>query len=147
MPRTITRVEPDGAPRVPEPVLVELRARVGLGEHAAERGVLALDRGHRIVDDLAVRGPLGVRLDLLPPGVLRHPEDVPGAILVGVLGVGALVDLPLQLAVALLERVGDVLEENEAEDDVLVLGGIQVVPQLVCGLPKRALERKATTAS
>jgi hypothetical protein len=32
----------------------------------------------------------------------------------------------------LLEGVGDVLEEDQAEDDVLVLGGVQRGPEAGC---------------
>ena len=39
-----------------------------------------------------------------------------------------------------LERVGDVLEEDEAEDDVLVLGGVHIVAHLVGCRPHRRLE-------
>ena len=37
--------------------------------------------------------------------------------------------LGLELGVLLLEGVGDVLEEDQAEDDVLVLGGVHVAAQ------------------
>ena len=40
----------------------------------------------------------------------------------------------------LLEGVGDVLEEDEAEHDVLVLGGVHVGAQRVGGLPQLALK-------
>jgi hypothetical protein len=39
-----------------------------------------------------------------------------------------------------LEGVGDVLEEDEAEDDVLVLGRIHVVAQGVGGGPELGFE-------
>ena len=42
--------------------------------------------------------------------------------------------------VLLLEGVGDVLEEDQAEDDVLVLGRVHVVAELVGGGPERGLE-------
>ena len=45
-----------------------------------------------------------------------------------------------ELRVHVLERVGDVLEEDQAEHDVLVLGRVHVVAELVRGLPQRALE-------
>ena len=37
----------------------------------------------------------------------------------------------------LVEGVGDVLEEDQAEDEVLVLGGVHRAAQLVGGLPQR----------
>ena len=53
-----------------------------------------------------------------------HPEDATGEVLVGVIGVGALVALGLELRAGLLESIGDVLEEDEPEHDVLVLAGV-----------------------
>ena len=38
-----------------------------------------------------------------------------------------------------LEGIGDVLQEDEAEDDVLVLGGVHVVAQRICRLPEPSL--------
>ena len=40
----------------------------------------------------------------------------------------------------LLEGVGDVLEEDQPEHDVLVLGGVHVPAELVCGGPELLLE-------
>ena len=40
------------------------------------------------------------------------------------IGVGALVALGLELCAGLLEGIGDVLEEDEPEHDVLVLAGV-----------------------
>lgn len=45
-----------------------------------------------------------------------------------------------QPGVVFLEGVGDVLEEDQAEDDVLVLRGVHVVAQLVGGEPTLGLE-------
>jgi hypothetical protein len=41
-----------------------------------------------------------------------------------------------ELGVVFLEAVGDVLEEDEAEDDVLVLRRVHVVAELIGGEPK-----------
>jgi hypothetical protein len=49
-----------------------------------------------------------------------HPEDAGGPVFVRVLGTGSLALLGLQFGVLRLEGVGDVLEKDEAEDDVLV---------------------------
>ncbi len=43
-------------------------------------------------------------------------------------------------SVALLEGVGDVFEEDEAEDDVFVVRGVHVAAELVGGLPESLLE-------
>jgi len=42
----------------------------------------------------------------------------------------------LQLVAAGLETIGDVLEKEQAEDDVLVLGGVDLPAQGVGGLPE-----------
>ena len=104
---------------------------VVLGQHALEGGVVPLDGDHGVVDDLADGGLLGVGLEVRPAGLLGHPEDVHGPVLVGVLRVGPLVLLGVELGVLLLEGVGDVLEEDQAQDDVLVFGGVHVAPELV----------------
>jgi len=53
-----------------------------------------------------------------------------------VLRVGALRLLRFELRVLCLEGVGDVLEEDQAEHDVLVLGGIHATAQRVGHLPE-----------
>jgi hypothetical protein len=83
---------------------------------------------------------LALRLDPRPARRLGHPEDPLGAVLVAVLRVGTVGGLLDQPRVQLLEGVGDVLEEHEAEDDVLVLASVHVVAQLVGGLEQGALE-------
>ena len=45
-----------------------------------------------------------------------------------------------QLGMVLGEGLGDVLEEDQAEDDVLVLGGVHVVTELVGGEPEFGFE-------
>ena len=74
----------------------------------------------------------------------RRGEDARGAVLVGVLGVGARgavsLELGEELGVLGLEGVADVLEEDQAQDDVLVLRGVHVVAQGVGGLPELRLE-------
>ncbi len=93
-------------------------------------------------------GCLALGLEVRPAGLLRHPEDVDGAVFVRVFGVGSLLALSASsLACCLLEGVGDVLEEDQAEDDMLVLGGVHVVAQLVGGRPERGLEAKICGSS
>ena len=65
-----------------EPLLVEAGAGVVLGQHALERGVVALDGGHRVVDERADRRLRRARLQVRPARLLRHPEDAGGAVLV-----------------------------------------------------------------
>jgi enoyl-CoA hydratase/carnithine racemase len=47
----------------------------------------------------------------------------------GILGIRALSTRGLELGVLLLEGVGDVLEEDQPEDDMLVLGGVHAAAQ------------------
>jgi hypothetical protein len=75
-----------------------------------------------------------------PARFRRDPEDAGGAILVGVFRVGALLALCLQLGVLLLERVGDVFEEQQAEHDVLVFSRVHVVAQGIGHAPQVGLE-------
>ena len=69
---------------------------------------------------------------------LRNPENVLGEILLGILRVGQLVGE--QLGPLGLEGVGDVLEEDQAEGDMLVIGRLHVAAQLVCRRPELRLE-------
>jgi hypothetical protein len=110
--------------KLAEPLLVERGAGVIAGEHALERGVVALDAGHRVVYELTDRRLLGLHLELRPAGFGRHPENIQCAVLVRILGIGALRPLGLEPRVVLLEGVGDVLEGDQPEHDVLILGGI-----------------------
>ena len=48
--------------------------------------------------------------------------------------------------VQLLKGVGDVLEEDEAEDDVLVLGGVHAAPKGVGHPPERGLIARQSAA-
>src|SRR5207245_8635310 len=52
------------------------------------------------------------------------------------LGIGALGPLGLELRVLFLEGVGDVLEEDQPEDDVLVLSGVHAAAESVGHLPE-----------
>ena len=123
-----------------EALLVEAGPGVVLGQHALERG---LSRSIAVIAS-STRVPIvgcgALGLEVRPSGFLRHPEDARGAVLVGVLGVGALGAVGLELGVLGLERVRDVLQEDQAQDDVLVFGGVHVVPQGVGGLPELRLE-------
>ena len=120
----------------PRRCLVERGAGVVLGQHALERRVVALDAGHRVVDELADGGLLRLGLQVRPARLGRHPEDAEGAVLVRVLGIGALRLLGHELGVLLLEGVRDVLEEDQPEDDVLVLGCVHAAAQGVGHLPE-----------
>src|SRR5258708_7920967 len=79
-----------------------------------------------------------------PARLFWHPEDVDGTVLVGVFRVGALGSLRLELGVLRFEGVGDVLEEDQPEDDVFVFGRVHVVAQCVGSGPELRLEAKLT---
>ena len=129
----------DHVDELAEPLLVEAGTGVALGQHVLEHGVVALDCGHRVVHEPADDGLLGLGLEMAPARLRRHPEDVLGPILVGVLRIGSLVLLGLESGVHLLEGVGDVLEEDEPENDVLVLGRIHRAAQSVGHAPQFGL--------
>ena len=77
-----------------------------------------------MVDELADSGLPCLGLEMRPARLRRYPEDVFGTVLVRVLGVGALCPLAFKTGVNFLEGVGDVFQEDEAKDDVLVFGGV-----------------------
>lgn len=68
-----------------------------------------------------------------------HPEDVLGPVLVGVFRIGALRLFGLEPGVHFLECVGDVLEEDQAEDDVLVFGRVHAAAQGIGHAPELGL--------
>ena len=73
-----------------------------------------------------------------PAGLLGHPEDVFGGVFVGVLGGGRV--FGEEGGAAGFKGDGDVLEEDQAEGDVLVVGRLQVLAQLVGGEEKLGLD-------
>src|SRR5205823_4155385 len=85
-------------------------------------------------------GLRSARLQVLPARFLRDPEDAGGAVFIAIFGVSALLLLGRELGVLGLEGVGDVLEENQAENDVLVFRRIHVVAQRIGGSPKLGFE-------
>ncbi|CAN5721490.1 hypothetical protein BH23CHL3_BH23CHL3_06470 [soil metagenome] len=78
-------------------------------------------------------------LQHVPAGVRRHPEQPLGDIFVLVLGIGALVRFRLEVAVSLIEGVGDVLEEDQPQNDVLVFGGVHVTAERISSPPQLGL--------
>ena len=123
----------------PSITLLSAGPGVVLRQHALEAAVVLLDRDHRLVDQLADGGLLGVRLKVRPAGLLRHPEDVLGEIFVAGLRRRRRSSASKRGALR-LEGVGDVLEEDQAERDVLVFGRLQVPAQLVGGEEQLRLE-------
>lgn len=104
--------------------------------------VVALDRDHGAIDHLADGRLLGAVLKVGPTRGGRNPEDVLGFVFVGIFRVsaGVIAFAGDQLCVVLLETVGDILEEDEPKDGVLVLGSIHVAAELVGGEPELRFE-------
>src|SRR5699024_5614999 len=108
-------------------------------QYTAERWVLLLDEIHRLVDLLPDLGLLRDRLNVAPARQLRHPEHAVTGVFVAVfeevrqsLRFDALRGkLCLERRTSLLEAVGDVLEEHQAQHDMLVLARLLVAAQLV----------------
>jgi hypothetical protein len=71
-----------------------------------------------------------------PARLGRYPEDGERAVLIGILGIGAAGLLGDELRVLFLEGVGDVLEEDQTEHHVLILGGVHAAAQGVGSLPQ-----------
>ena len=131
----------------------ELAAAEALVEDALQARVVGLDGFQRRVDAHADVGLLGLGADRLPAGGGRHPEHVGHGVVVaffqrfGVVGgvgqvevAGFVPECGLQLGAALVEGIGDVLQEDQAEDDVLVLGRVHAGAQLVGGGPEGFLQ-------
>src|SRR5208282_1450445 len=87
----------------------------------------------------------GGGLELAPAGLRRDPEDVMPHVLVAVLRIG--LGLLLDRVVPLLEGVGDVLEEDQPEGDVLVLASVHVPAHLVRRGPELLLEPEIRTVA
>jgi len=81
-----------------------------------------------------------------PAGFFWNPEYVDGPVLVGVFWVGSLGAIRLELDSMFLEGIGDVLEKDQAEHDVLILSSIHVRAQRVGGSPEFGFEAKVRSA-
>ena len=132
----------DEVDELAEALFVEGGAGLAPGADSFEGGVVELYTGHGIVDELADRGLLGHGFKMRPARFGRDPEDVPGAVFVGVFGVGALGAVGLEPGVIFDESIGYILEEDEAEDDVLVFGGVHGAAEGVGRGPELGFEAK-----
>ena len=117
---------------------VEVAASKHLRQHAAQAGVVALDGVHRRIHFLADFGVFSLGLQVAPAGRGGHEEDVFGAVFVAVFGVAPLVGR--EFGVQGLEGAGDVAQEDEAEDDVFVFGGVDVFAEFVGRFPELFFE-------
>jgi hypothetical protein len=79
-----------------------------------------------------------------PARRLGHPEHALGQVLVRILGSGLV--LLQQSGVFGLEGSGDVLEEDQPQDDVLVIGGLEVLAELVGRQEQLSLEAEVGPA-
>jgi hypothetical protein len=124
-----------------------------LGQRALQPRVVPLNGDHRVVEQLADGRLLGMDLEIGPAGFLGHPKHVHGQILVPILQdrvpLFRVLDVPVavriggpfpELRLLLLERIRDVRQEDQPQDDVLVLGRVHVVAHLVGGQPPLGLE-------
>jgi len=133
----------------------QLGASIAFIQNALELGVFDFDQGQGIVDALADVGLLGVTANPLPASPFRHPEHVFREVVIAVvqlvgehLGIAVVQEKAVvlilktagQLIAAGLESIGDVLQKNQAEHDVLVLGSVHIGPQLVSGSPEGFLQ-------
>ena len=136
----------DHVDELPKALLVERRPGIVLREHAFESGVVVLDRRHRVIDDLSDGGLPCLRPQMAPTRFRRHPEDVLGEILVAILG-GLRAPFGEHRPMALLERVGDVFQEDQPENDMLVFGGVHRAAQGVGHRPQLGLMASRCAAS
>ena len=121
---------------LPEPLLVEPRPRKSFGNTPFRDGLsrsIAVMASSTSVPNSGLRR---ARFQVRPTCFLRHPEDIYGAVLVGVFGVGALCFLRFEFGVLRLEGIGDVLEEDQAENNMLVLRRVHIVTQRVGRRPE-----------
>jgi len=119
-------------------------ASVVAGELALEVRVITLDCKDRIVDQRGDVWSGSLILKIRPSRFLRHPKDALSRILVA--GFKQAVELfarnavfrqpGLQFVTTAFEAVGNVLEEQQAQNNVLVLGGIDLSTEGVGGLPQ-----------
>lgn len=130
----------DKVDQLPQPLFVEHGSGVDLRQDALQTRVVAFDGDHGVVDQLSDLRLLRTCLETRPAGFGRHPEHVLRPILVLVLGVGPLILLGQEPVVHLFEGVADVLQKDQPEHHVLVLGRIHIVPHLVRRQPQRRLE-------
>ena len=148
--------EADGGDQIDqlaELAIRQLRPGVAFVEDALEPGVFGLDQRQGVVDALADVRLFRGGAQGFPAGGFRHPEDVGFLVVVAVFQlvgnqggiiemvvVGGIGEAPGQFGTARGEGIGDILDEDQPEDEVFVLGGIQIGAQLVGGRPEGFLD-------
>ncbi len=105
----------DGADQVDQltkALFIQVWAGVVLGQHTFERGVIALDGEHGVIEDLADGRLLGHGLEIRPARLFGHPEDVGSPVLVRVFGVGPLGTVRFEQGMLLFKGIRDVFKED-----------------------------------
>ena len=97
---------------------------------------IPLDGGHCVVNNGSDLRLWCVGPQVRPSCFLRHPKDACRSIFVWVFRVGTLIPLCFEFSMFRFEGIGDVLQENEAKDDVLVLRCVHVVAERICHAPQ-----------
>ncbi len=136
----------DEVDELPQALLVQRRAGIVLGQHALECRVIALDRSHGVIHKLADGGLFGLCPKVCPARLGRHPEDIHGTVFVGVFGVSPLSTLSLERRMMLLKGVRNIFEEDQAEDNVFVLGSIHAAAKRVGHFPELSFVADSGTA-
>ena len=129
----------------------QLGAGKAFVEDAFEFGVVGFDQAQRVVDAFANVGLRRGGTQRFPAGTLGHPKHVFAGVVVAVfqLGgnvfvggvaikefVGRVAQAQLQVGLAGHKGVGDVFDEDEAQHQVLVFGGVHVGAQFVGRCPE-----------
>jgi hypothetical protein len=125
-----------------EAMFVEARPRVIFWQHTFETRIIAFDGDHRVIDDFANGGLLGAVLQITPARSGRNPKNIFSFVFVLIFGIRAFVIAFArdEFGAVFLERVGNVFEKNQAEDDVLVFRRVHVVAEFVGGEPELGFE-------
>ena len=103
--------------------------------YALELRVFLFDLGHGVIDALTDVRLFGGGMHQIPAGRRGHPEHAFRRVFITIFGVGAWT-LIEDFRMALGEPVRDVLQEDEAQYHMLVVGGVQMAAQLVGGGPE-----------
>src|SRR5438132_5145640 len=109
-----------------------------------ELRIITFEGIHRIIDEPGDVGLFGLILNVAPPSLWRHPENIFSRVLITTLqqpiGFPSFDTVSFQLLSKLvtprLERVADVIQENEPQDDMLVFGSVAIAAQLIDSLPE-----------
>jgi len=123
-------------------MFVERGSSIVFRQDSFQARVVALDGNHRVIDNLPDGRLFRVILEIVPSRSGRHPEDIFGAVLIGIFGICAcLVGFAsYELRAMLFEAVGNIFEEDQAKNNVLVFRRIHVAAELISSEPKLSFE-------